>query len=133
MAHAVSLPPAACHHAAMSQGPCTRDLSRACWRCQFWGGLVADAHARCTRLNSTLQADPVTGCVHWAPGAGDKLPAGWRRWASTSSSTTGSGAHPHPWTPAVAIRWTIGRVTARATPPSGIRSGRRRRGARRMR
>ena len=52
------------------------DLSNACWRCQHWGGLVAQAHANCTR-NGYLQADPAKGCAFWGAGPGDQQPAGW--------------------------------------------------------
>ena len=60
-----------------TEDPNRFDLSNACWRCQYWGGLVVRAHAKCTRLNATLQASPATGCVYWAAGAGDKLPLDW--------------------------------------------------------
>jgi hypothetical protein len=56
------------------------DLSRACWRCKFWGGLVRPdtKHSLCSRLNaSPVQADPTTGCDYWEPGVGDELPRGW--------------------------------------------------------
>ena len=53
------------------------DISKACWRCRYWGGLVAQVHASCTREEGCLQASPMTGCVHWRPGAGDTRPAEW--------------------------------------------------------
>lgn len=53
------------------------DLSNACWRCQHWGGLVARVHAKCTRADAPLQADPSTGCVYWSAGAGDQQPRDW--------------------------------------------------------
>lgn len=55
----------------------SRDLSSACWRCQYWGGLVVQVHSKCTRLSASLQADPATGCDFWTAGAGDRLPPGW--------------------------------------------------------
>jgi hypothetical protein len=70
----VSLPLA--HHAVMS----SRDLSRACWRCTYWGGFVEAGmnHSSCSRMNaSPLQASPATGCAFWQPGPGDSLPPGW--------------------------------------------------------
>ncbi len=52
------------------------DLSNACWRCQHWGGLVAQVHAHCTR-DGYLQADPATGCAFWAAAPGHQHPPGW--------------------------------------------------------
>lgn len=54
----------------------TPDLSSACWRCKHWGGLVAQAHASCTR-DGYLQANAATGCAFWAAGPGGQQPAGW--------------------------------------------------------
>ena len=53
------------------------DFSRACWRCRHWGGLVARVHAKCTRLNSALEASPATGCAYWNAGPGNSMPAEW--------------------------------------------------------
>ena len=53
------------------------DLSKACWRCQHWGGMVVEVHASCTREDGCLQASPMTGCVYWRAGAGDAHPANW--------------------------------------------------------
>ena len=59
------------------------DLSRACWRCSYWGGFANEGMnhsrcSRCSRLNaSPLQAAPATGCAFWHPGAGDELPPSW--------------------------------------------------------
>jgi hypothetical protein len=56
------------------------DLSKACWRCTYWGGFAHPQanHSLCSRLNaSPLQASPATGCAYWTPGPGDGHPAGW--------------------------------------------------------
>jgi len=57
-----------------------QDLSRACWRCTFWGGFVHEGmqHSLCSRLNaSPVQASPAGGCAYWTPGPGDSLPTDW--------------------------------------------------------
>ncbi len=59
------------------RNPDNLDLSRACWRCQHCGGLVVAAHANCTRPNSSLKADPVTGCAYWTTGPGDQQHLDW--------------------------------------------------------
>ena len=71
-------------------------LSNACWRCQNWGGLVARVHAKCTRLNATLQASPATGCVYWTPGAGDELPPDWRPDGFSPEKQSGIWGMPEP-------------------------------------
>ena len=53
------------------------DLSRACWRCAYWGGLVERVHAKCARADAPLQASPATGCAYWTGGADDSLPPDW--------------------------------------------------------
>lgn len=56
------------------------DLSKACWRCAYWGGFAHGAmnHSRCSRVNATpIQASPASGCAFWRAGSGDSLPAGW--------------------------------------------------------
>lgn len=57
----------------------SRDLSRACRCCTYWGGFVHAGmnHSSCSRLNaSPVQASPATGCASWLAGTGDNLPAG---------------------------------------------------------
>jgi hypothetical protein len=67
--------PADCHSWRMSNdGGTSLDLTRACWGCQYWAGLIERVHAKCSRANASLQASPATGCAHWVPGAGDSLP-----------------------------------------------------------
>ena len=58
------------------------DLWNACWRCQHWDGFTARVHAKCTRVNATLEASPATGCVYWMAESGnellpDRLPEGF--------------------------------------------------------
>lgn len=56
------------------------DLSKACWRCTYWGGFAHPQanHSLCSRLNaSPVQASPATGCAAWQSGPGDAHPPGW--------------------------------------------------------
>jgi hypothetical protein len=56
------------------------DLSKACWRCTYWGGFAHPQanHSLCSRLNaSPVQAAPATGCAAWQPGPGDSHPVDW--------------------------------------------------------
>lgn len=57
-----------------------RDLSRACWRCAYWGGFAyaSASHSICSRLNaSPVQASPANGCAFWVAGPGDAHAADW--------------------------------------------------------
>ncbi len=76
LGHRLSLPLATIS-AMTHRNPDNLDLSRACWRCQYFGAVVAEAHVSCARLGAALQASPATGCVYWTPGPGDAQPTGW--------------------------------------------------------
>lgn len=60
-----------------TRNPDNRDLSRACWRCTHFGGIVAEVHASCTHGPGRLQASPVSGCVYWSSGSDDARPVDW--------------------------------------------------------
>ncbi len=60
-----------------SPNPDNRDLSRACWRCQHFDGIVFEVHSSCKRGAGSLQASPAHGCVFWAAGPNDARPIDW--------------------------------------------------------
>ena len=118
---------------ATNRNPDNVDVSRACWRCQNFGEIVAQAHASCKHPRGSLQASPARGCVYWAAGPGDANPPDWIPDEFRSPSGSWSGAESRR--PRHHRRGQFGTTAARAFPPmrrSGIVSRRGRFGARRM-
>jgi len=78
------------------------DLSKACWRCVYWGGFANPQtnHSLCSRLSaSPVQASPATGCAAWESGPGDARPPGWMPPGFTLTSGPDIWGKPLEWLP----------------------------------